>query len=112
MAHYAKVENGVVTQVLKADRKFVDTLGGTWLRTSYNMRGGVHKRGLKPLRKNFAGVGYSYIAEIDAFVAPRPFASWLLNGATGLWEPPIAYPADGKNYNWDEIKGNWSIVNG
>ena len=113
MAHYAKVYQGVVTEVIVADAdffdSFVDTTPGEWIQTSYNTRGGVHydpetnlpDDGI-PLRKNFAGVGYTYDAEKDAFVPPQPFASFTLNETSCLWEPPLAYPTDGEVYVWSE----------
>jgi hypothetical protein len=111
MSHYAKVENGIVTQVIVADQEFIDSgaLGDPtqWIQTSYNTFGGVHRSGGTPLRKNYAGVGYLYMADIDAFVPPKVFESWVLNTDTGLWEAPIAYPDDGKNYIWNEEEKNW-----
>ena len=114
MAHFARIdENGVVQQVVVVDNK--DTadasgvekehigaahlekiLGGTWKQTSYNGK----------MRKNYAGIGYTYRADIDAFVPPKPFPSWLLN-ARAQWEPPVAMPTDGKMYSWDEPTTSW-----
>jgi len=120
MAHFAKVRDGVVVQVVKADPDFFDSLKdtspGTWLQTSYNTRGGVHYDSLsrlpssdqsKALRKNFAGVGFAYDAAKDAFIAPQPFKGWLLDEATCLWNPPVPMPADGKAYAWDEDSLSW-----
>jgi len=111
MAHYAKVENGIVTQVIVADKEFIDSgaLGdpSTWLQTSYNTFGGQHRSGGTPLRKNYAGVGYLYMSDIDAFVPPKSNPSWVLNAEIGGWEPPFAKPDDGKNYIWDESILNW-----
>jgi hypothetical protein len=116
MAHYAKLdENNVVTQVVVIDNKdtadasgvekehigaaFCERLfGGTWKQTSYN--------GNK--RKNYAGIGYTYRADIDAFVAPKPFASWILN-ADAQWEAPVAMPTDGQMYSWDEATTSWKV---
>ena len=110
MAHYAKVVDGKVTQVIVAEADFFDTFvdssPGQWLQTSYNTHGGQHPEG-RPLRKNFAGVGYTYDAVRDAFIAPQPFASWLLNDDTCLWNAPVAMPADGKIYSWDEATTSW-----
>ena len=101
MAHYAKVENGIVTQVIVADQDFIDSgaVGdpAQWIQTSYN----------GTIRKNYAGVGYLYIVDIDAFVPPKPYASWVLNAAVGGWEPPLPRPTNGKNYIWDESILNW-----
>ncbi len=114
MAHFARIdENGVVQQVVVVDNK--DTadasgvekehigaahlekiLGGTWKQTSYNGN----------IRKNYAGIGYTYRADIDAFVPPQPFPSWLLND-DAQWEPPTPMPTDGKMYSWDEATTSW-----
>ncbi len=110
MAHWAKVVDGKVSQVIVAEAEFFDTFvdssPGQWLQTSYNTHGGQHPEG-RPLRKNYAGIGYTYDAVRDAFIAPQPFASWLLNDDTCLWEAPVAMPADGKNYEWDEATTSW-----
>lgn len=123
MGHFAKVVDGKVTQVIVAEPEFFDTFvdssPGQWLQTSYNTRGGVHYQPdsnqpsadqSKALRKNYAGVGYSYDATKDAFVPPQPFASWVLDDTTCLWNAPVAYPADGKQYVWDEATTSWKEV--
>ena len=114
MAHYAKVSNSLVTQVIVAEPEFFDTFvdsnPGKWIQTSYNTYGGVHSNGGTPLRKNWAGVGFTYDATKDAFIAPQPYLSWTLNNTTCLWEAPTAYPDDGKKYNWDEDTTNWVEV--
>jgi hypothetical protein len=111
MAHYAKVENGIVTQVIVAEQEFINSgaVGdpAQWIQTSYNTQGGVHRLGGTPLRKNYAGVGYLYIVDIDAFVPPKIHDSWVLNADIGGWEPPFTKPDDGKNYIWDETILNW-----
>lgn len=111
MAHFAKVVDGVVTQVIVAEpeffQTFVDSSPGEWIQTSYNTFGGVHKLGGTPLRKNYAGIGYTYDRQRDAFIPPKPFASWVLNEDTCLWEAPVAMPDDGKLYQWDEATTNW-----
>jgi hypothetical protein len=111
MAHYAKVNKGIVEKVIVAEAAFFDTYidnsPGTWIQTSYNTRGGIHKLGGTPLRKNFAGVGYTYDKSRDAFIPPRPFNSWSLNETTCQWEPPVAHPNDGKRYEWNEATTNW-----
>jgi hypothetical protein len=111
MGHFAKVVDGKVSQVIDAETDFFDTFvdssPGTWLQTSYNTQGGQHLLGGTPLRKNYAGIGYSYDAQRDAFIPPTPFASWVLNEDTCLWDAPIAKPTDGKQYYWDEALGNW-----
>jgi len=94
MAHYAKVSNGTVEQVIVAEQDFINTLDGTWVQTSYNTHGGVHTLGGTPLRKNYAGIGYTYDLSKDAFYAPQPFPSWTLNGSSCLWESPTAMPND------------------
>lgn len=110
MAHYAKIENGLVAEVIVSDYAFVSKLDGTWLKTSYNMNGGVHARGKTPLRKNFAGIGMIYDADLDAFYDKQPYSSWSLNTETCLWEAPVAMPDDGKLYNWDESILNWVVL--
>tara|TARA_R110000824_G_scaffold255273_1_gene444231 strand:+ start:55 stop:405 length:351 start_codon:yes stop_codon:yes gene_type:complete len=110
MAHYAKIENGVVTNVIVADKDFIDTQEGTWVQTSYNTRGGQHTLGGTPLRKNYASIGYTYDSTRNAFYAPQPYASWTLNDTTCLWNPPVVYPDDGKFYFWDEDTTSWDEV--
>ena len=114
MAHYAKVNNGIVVQVIVAEPEFFDTFvdssAGTWLQTSYNTHGGVHALGGTPLRKNYAGMGFTYDAARDAFYAPQPYPSWTLNDATYLWESPVAHPNDGLDYTWDEASLTWIKV--
>jgi hypothetical protein len=111
MAHFAKVENGVVTQVIVIDQ---DTLNlghwgdpSLWIQTSYNTQGGKHLLGGTPLRKNYAGIGFTYDANRDAFLPPRPFPSWTLDEETCLWNAPTPMPTDGKLYNWDEDSKSW-----
>ena len=110
MAHFAKVLDGKVIQVIVAEPEFfetfVDSSPGTWIQTSYNTRGGQHPEG-RPLRKNYAGVGFTYDSVRDAFIPPQPFASWTLNEDTCLWDAPVAYPTDGKFYRWDEPTTAW-----
>jgi len=114
MAHYAKVLNGKVTQVIVAEAEFfndfVDTSPGEWIQTSYNTQKGVHATGGTPLRKNYAGIGYSYDHSKDAFIPPQPFASWILNEDTCVYDPPVTYPTDGEEYEWDEDNTNWKKV--
>lgn len=123
MAHFAKVNSGIVEQVIVAEPEFfdtfVDTTPGEWVQTSYNTHGGVHydqstgqpsEDQSKALRKNFAGIGYTYDSERDAFIPPSPYESWVLNEETCLWEPPVPYPTDGKNYIWDEATQTWEQV--
>jgi hypothetical protein len=110
VSHFARVCDGIVTQVIVAEPEFFDTFvdssPGQWIQTSYNTYGGQHPEG-RPLRKNYAGIGYTYDSVRDAFIAPQPFASWTLNEDTCLWESPIAVPNDGKMYNWDEAQQQW-----
>ena len=123
MGHFAKVQDGVVTQVIVAEPEFFDTFvdssPGQWIQTSYNTRGGVHYQPnsstpsddqTKALRKNYAGVGFTYDSTRDAFIPPQPFASWTLNETSCLWEAPVAYPEDGNIYRWDEDTTNWVLV--
>lgn len=110
VGHFAKCNNGIVEQVIVAEEDFfetfVDSSPGQWIRTSYNTHGGQHPEG-RPLRKNFAGIGYTYDAQRDAFIPPKPFASWVLNDDTCLWGAPTPMPNDGKMYQWDEAAGAW-----
>lgn len=120
MAHYAKVNNGVVIQVIVAEPAFFDTFidstPGQWIQTSYNTRGGIHydpETGqpsvdqTKALRMNYAGIGFTYDSQRDAFIPPQPYDSWVLNEETCLWEAPVAMPEDGQVYDWDEATTSW-----
>ena len=108
MAHFAKVENGIVTQVIVAEQDVIDTglFGTGWVQTSYNTIGGQHPEG-RPFRKNYAGIGYTYDSIRDAFIPPQPFSSWILNEETCLWEAPTPMPIDGKTYIWNEETISW-----
>ena len=112
MAHYAKVEDGVVTQVIVADNKewCQANLGGEWIQTSYNTHGGVNSRqGGEALHKNYAGIGYTW--DGSGFAAPQPFPSWSKNSDTYLWDAPVAMPTEeGKRYTWDEATTSWVEV--
>lgn len=115
MAHYAYLdENNVVTHIIVGKEEGED--GVDWevyygaKRTSYNTRGGLHVNGGTPFRKNYAGIGFTYDAERDAFVPPQPHPSWVLNENTCLWDPPIAYPQDGKNYRWNQQNMQWEVL--
>ena len=113
MGHFAKVVDGIVSQVIVAEPEFFDTFvdssPGQWIQTSYRTHGGQHPEGT-PLRKNYAGIGYTFDAGRDAFIPPKPFASWTLNDTTCLWDAPVAYPTDGQEYSWDEESVNWVEV--
>jgi len=102
--------NGVEQESIGVD--FLTKLTGypVWKQTSYNTFGGVHKLGGTPLRKNHAGIGYTYDEDKDVFIAPKPFNSWILNEDTCLWEAPVAYPNDGQIYKWNETIKNWKLV--
>ena len=114
MSHFAKVLDGKVTQVIVAEpdffNTFVDTSPGAWIQTSYNTHGNQHTNGGTPLRGNYAGIGYTYDRTNDVFYAPKPFASWILNESTWLWEAPVAMPDDDKRYEWDEATTSWKEV--
>ena len=117
MAHYAFLdENNIVTEVIVGspegglidwESHYSAFRGQVCKRTSYNTVGGVHTLGGTPLRKNYAGIGYTYDSQRDAFIPPKPFASWVLNEETCLWNAPVAMPDDGKLYQWDESVGAW-----
>jgi hypothetical protein len=107
MSHFAKVENGIVTQVIVAEQDFIDTgaVGHGWIQTSYNTLGNQHPEG-RPLRGNYAGIGFTYDEVNDVFIAPKPFDNWILNG-NWLWEPPIAMPVDEYFYKWNQEATAW-----
>lgn len=111
MAHFAEVINGIVIRVIVAEQDFIDSgvVGNPskWIQTSYNTFGGKHKLGGTPLRKNYAGIGYTYDETRDAFIPPKQYQSWILNEETCLWEPPIQPPQDSRTYQWDEPRLNW-----
>ena len=112
MAHFAQIdENNIVTRVLVIEQDVVDTgLFGepsSFVQTSYNTYGGVHKLGGTPLRKNYAGIGYTYDSGRDAFIPPKPYNSWVLNEDTCQWDAPVAMPTDDKLYSWDENTTSW-----
>ena len=102
--------NGVEQEINGID--FLTKLTGwsIWKQTSYNTTGGEHTDGGTPLRKNHAGIGYTYDEDRDAFIPPKPFSSWILNETTCLWEAPVAYPTDGQNYTWNETNQTWDLV--
>ena len=117
MAHFAQIENGIVTQVIVVDNSEMlddngnesealglafceNLLGGTWVQTSYNAS----------IRKNYAYVGSTYDVIRDAFIDPKPYASWTLNETTCQWEAPVAYPTEGGMFKWDEVAGNWVTI--
>ena len=120
MSHFAKVESGIVTQVIVAEQDFINSEAvgdpASWVQTSYNTYAGQHRNGGTPLRKNYAGIGYVYDSGRDAFYAPQPFPSWTLDEATCVWGAPVPLPADAgqgdppKLYNWDEATTNWVEV--
>ena len=129
MSYYAKIEDGIVTKVLAMEPEFlgtfVDDTPGKWIKTSYNMRGGVYydPETNQPAedqsviegdearqRKNYAGIGFSYDKTRDAFIPPKPYPSWVLNETTCLWDAPVAYPDDDKIYTWNEETTSWVEV--
>ena len=121
MPHYAKVLDNKVVNVLSAEAPpSIDDSPGEWIETSYNTRSGIHydpKTGQpsanqsKALRKNYAGIGYEYNREMDAFIPPRRYESWQLNKDTCLWEAPVEMPSDGKMYSWNESNKSWEETN-
>jgi len=108
MSHFAKVENGIVTQVIVAEEDFIATgaLGHGWVQTSYNTHGNQHPEG-RPLRGNYAGIGYTFDSVNDVFVAPQPFDNWVLDTGTWLWKPPVDMPVDAYFYTWNQEQGVW-----
>lgn len=116
MAYYAFLdENNIVTEVITGkeegnfdwEQQYGSFRGQLCKRTSFNTIGGVHKLGGTPFRKNYAGIGYSYDKTKDAFIAPKPYSSWILNESTCLWKAPVDYPTDGKLYTWNEETVTW-----
>jgi hypothetical protein len=109
MAHFAKVENGTVTQVIVAEQDVIDSgiFGHGWVQTSYNTIANTHTQGKTPLRGNYAGIGYTYDQINDVFYSPQPYASWTLDNATWTWQAPTPIPTDGKMYKWDEATQSW-----
>jgi len=114
MGHYAKVVDGIVTGVIVAQENFFDTFvddsAGEWIKTSYNTISGVHANGGTPLRKNYAGVGFTYDSTRDAFIPPKPYNSWTLDEETCIWVSPVVYPDDGNRYDWNEETTSWDAV--
>ena len=114
MAHYAKVNAGIVEKIIVAEQDFIDSYidneAGKWIQTSYNTHGGVHKLEGTPLRKNYAQLGGSYDKTRDAFIPIKPFNSWILNETTCRWEAPVVYPDDGKVYEWNETDKQWDEI--
>jgi len=113
MSHFAKIENGIVTQVLVIEQDVINTgLFGdpsSWVQTSYNTLAGQHRLGGTPLRKNYAGAGYTYDSVRDAFIPPKPYPSWILNEDTCNWEPPVPAPDEIAMYEWNEDVQNWVL---
>jgi hypothetical protein len=109
MSHFAKVENGIVTQVIVAEQDVIDSglFGTGWVQTSYNTYGNQHPEG-RPLRGNYAGVGYTYDSVNDVFYTPQPYPSWTLNTTSWTWDSPVPYPTNGEHYVWDEANLTWS----
>ena len=129
MASFAKIGlNGKVIEVLSVNNEILKDADGIerenigvdfltkltgypiWKQTSYNTHGGVHSSGGIPLRKNHAGIGYTYDEDRDAFIPKKTFNSWILNENTCLWESPIPYPQDNNKYNWNEQNKSWDLI--
>jgi hypothetical protein len=106
MSYFAKVQDSIVTQVIVAEPEFfntfVDSSAGEWIQTSYT----------GSIRKNFAGIGFTYDKDRDAFIPPQPYASWVLNEETCNWESPVPYPADSNEYIWNEETQSWELIDG
>ena len=112
------INNSVITDAngIEQEQLGIDFINGlyntndTWKQTSYNTIGGVHSLGGTPFRKNYAGIGYTYDSQRNAFIAPKPFNSWILNETTCLWGAPVAYPTDGNRYSWNESTLSWDLL--
>lgn len=119
MAHFAEIdENNIVLQVivgvdepLDGEAIYHEQTGTTWKKTSYNTHGGQHLLGGSPFRKNYAGIGYTYDTQRDAFIPPKPYPSWIIDEQTCQWNPPVVYPSDSKMYSWDESTTSWIEIN-
>ena len=114
MSHFAKIdENNVVVQVIVAEQNFINTgvVGdpSKWIQTSYNTYGNQHPQG-RPLRKNYAGIGYTYDRTRDTFIPPKPYDSWILDEETCLWNSPVLHPNDGNQYVWEEALQEWKLA--
>lgn len=116
MAHWAELdENNVVLRVTVGNNNdpdegyqwLIDNLGGTWLKCSYNTRHGSHLLGGDPYRLNYPGIGWSYRPDLDGFVEPQPYPSWVLDEATGAWNPPYPMPEEPGIWTWDEDSTSW-----
>jgi hypothetical protein len=122
MSHFAKVTDGVVEDIIVAEQDFIDSgaVGdpAQWVQTSFNTRGGVHynpetgepsQDQTKALRKNYAAIGGAYDPVRNAFLPLKPFASWVLNESSCIWEPPVKKPSDGQLYFWNEEAVSWVL---
>ena len=116
MSHFAKLdENNIVIFVTVGrdeddENELTARTGDVYKRTSYNTYGGQHQLGGTPFRKNYAGLGYIYDAQRDAFIPPKPYNSWTLNEDTCLWQPPVERPVDDNMYDWDEDSLSWRMI--
>ena len=124
MAHFSKLGTGNIVEKVEivsndiaiTEQDGIDFLNNLykttdlWKQTSYNTKGGVHKLGGTPFRKNYGGIGFKYDQTRDAFIPPKPFDSWTLNETTCLWEAPISKPTDGQEYIWNEADQSWDVV--
>jgi hypothetical protein len=124
MAHFAKLGIGNVVEKVEvisndiatseqAGVDFLNDLYGTndvWKQTSYNTKGGEHKLGGTPFRKNYAAIGFKYNERLDAFIPPKRFKSWILNETSCLWEAPVPFPTDGQDYDWNETNQTWDLA--
>jgi hypothetical protein len=118
MSHFAKLDDNNIVVFVTVGRQeddgkeaeLCERTGDRYVQTSYNTRGGVHALGGTPLRKNYAGIGYTYDEVRDAFIPPQPYPSWLLDEETCLWQAPTPYPDDGGMYVWDEATQEWQSV--
>lgn len=121
MAHYAFLDdNNIVVEVINGkhenedgvdwETRYGNMRGMRCVRTSFNTTAGTHVAGGTPFRKNYAGIGYKYDSQRDAFIPPQPHSSWTLNETTCLWEPPVSYPDDGQMYIWHEANTSWGLI--
>jgi hypothetical protein len=113
MTHFARVQDGIVTEVIVIEQDMINTgLWGPpeeWIQTSYNTHAGTHRHGGTPLRKNYAGIGHTYDKDLDAFIPPKLFDSWILDETTCHWKAPVECPQDGNRYLWNEENQQWEL---
>ncbi len=110
MAHYAKIVDNIVIEIIVANADYVSNLEGTWVQTSYNTSSGIHLLGGTPLRANYATVGGTYDSVNDVFYSAKPYESWTLNNTSFQWEAPVEIPDTENIYVWNEDTKSWTLI--